>query len=557
MALEAISAHPKLTVRWYGRLLSHMTSWKQEITMTRHFSRVPLALIPEATVLGVTDMLLECVTYWRERAQRVAEDRGACSDAVSAMQVPIYALSALSTRQSAADAGRLFRLALELGADPALNHHFLFDGLTALLKHSALTLGSCSDGPTVLDAIEFPLAVEVSTNAVGQWPQPLDCLNLAAPLDPPPSHDRWVRRVDQLIAAVAANPNGRQEAAARLAALSVAGLLSPEQSTDFGAALWSHAAGTSAVLPTGTRFYEHVFVDLPSPSGVDPASAVKARLFLEPLRLPEHVDRLEQMRRAGQRPKRDLIPGPDNAVLLLDELLAHEPQAWMVEEKVLFASTTVSHHRAVGEVISHLLVPALEPSALTLRRGQRLLALCATGGLASALPGLVHFAEHFEELRGPTEDQIYTSILGISWEDVAYAAEAVAEWARSTSLQAHTSSTSRLVDALISVIQLNREVGLVDALAHAKDVLAAGGMSTTQRDRLQRAIRMVFDLSDYKTIDPLSLRAVSISLVRRGCVRVAQALMLADPGLASVDSRDIVKSAAVDPLPEVRGELLK
>jgi hypothetical protein len=229
----------------------------------------------------------------------------------------------------------------------------------------------------------------------------------------------------------------------------------------------------------------------------------------------------------------------------------------MVEEKVLFASTTVSHHRAVGEVISHLLVPALEPSALTLRRGQRLLALCATGGLASALPGLVHFAEHFEELRGPTEDQIYTSILGISWEDVAYAAEAVAEWARSTSLQAHTSSTSRLVDALISVIQLNREVGLVDALAHAKDVLAAGGMSTTQRDRLQRAIRMVFDLSDYKTIDPLSLRAVSISLVRRGCVRVAQALMLADPGLASVDSRDIVKSAAVDPLPEVRGELLK
>lgn len=550
MAVEALGFGGRRTVRGYGRLILRMSSWRDDVTVAKHFSRVPVARIPLPVVIGTIHMLVASVTYWRERARRAASDMRARSEAISELTGPIHALSALCIRLTRDKAADMYRFALDLGADELLHHHFLYDSLSKLLSRSAATIGPCSDISLVQRAIDFPLSTELSSNSREFWPQPLEELDVYFALGAKPDEAKWSRRVGELIDAVRQSGKGRDEAAGRLAALTAAGLLKTEELLAFSAALWAHTSGKPP-LPANTRFYKHALLDLPCPAGIDKVAAVKQTLFSSAVHLPDDVDRVAEMRRAGQRKERDCFPEPPVAAKLLDELLAHQPDAWMIEKEHLFSTISIDRQTDVGGAIASLLVPALSAADVTVARGNRLLELCATGKLPSALPGLIRFAEANEALRQLVENQIYAALLGTNWQDVAYAAGAVAQWHKS-SLRGEADLTARLVDALISVVQLNRDVGLVDALDHAAEIATSGNLLPAQAERLGKAARLVFDLSDYEAVEPMSRRAASISLVRRGCVRVARAL--AGAVGVSDEIAPILTAATTDPLPEVREE---
>lgn len=150
------------------------------------------------------------------------------------------------------------------------------------------------------------------------------------------------------------------------------------------------------------------------------------------------------------------------------------------------------------------------------------------------------------------EEQIRGAIFSREWESVAFAAEAAAAWVRSEVLATCRDQTARIVDALVSTVQLNREAGLIDALHYAMDVVATDAAGVAQEVRLARAICFAFNAWSYESVEPLTRSAAIVSLVRGECARLARSLA-ARPSCAGMpELQSIVIAAANDPLPEVR-----
>lgn len=63
---------------------------------------------------------------------------------------------------------------------------------------------------------------------------------------------------------------------------------------------------------------------------------------------------------------------------------------------------------------------------------------------------------------------------------------------------------------------------------------------------------MIFDNADYKSISHVSQEAVSISLVRVACVRLARDILVNHQGEGSDELLRVLEEAKRDTLPEVR-----
>lgn len=76
-------------------------------------------------------------------------------------------------------------------------------------------------------------------------------------------------------------------------------------------------------------------------------------------------------------------------------------------------------------------------------------------------------------------------------------------------------------------------------------------MSREDVETLGESIPIIYANTDYARIDGAGADAVSVSLVRAACVRLA-AQLVALPTAASVELLDLLRAARTDPLPEVR-----
>ena len=110
-----------------------------------------------------------------------------------------------------------------------------------------------------------------------------------------------------------------------------------------------------------------------------------------------------------------------------------------------------------------------------------------------------------------------------------------------------------LVDQLIATIETRQEAGLQAMLAAALSLLKENFLGAEDFDRLMYALSKICLEFRYEDIDLDSVRAVSISLVRAECVKLAVALKehITDDGTL----RAWIDEAKSDSLPEVRFSL--
>jgi hypothetical protein len=111
--------------------------------------------------------------------------------------------------------------------------------------------------------------------------------------------------------------------------------------------------------------------------------------------------------------------------------------------------------------------------------------------------------------------------------------------------------TERLTSRLISLLGENLVRGLSMMLWAAGQMYAKGYLSDDDVELLVESVHVIFDSTNYKNIDPSSLEAVTISLVRAECVKLAKLILERDHHDNSELER-ILKEAKEDALPEVR-----
>ena len=107
-----------------------------------------------------------------------------------------------------------------------------------------------------------------------------------------------------------------------------------------------------------------------------------------------------------------------------------------------------------------------------------------------------------------------------------------------------------LVEQIMSAIEARRTVGLNLLLQCARRLVEEASIMTADQQRLVNALGDLIIEADYRRIDPESWAAVTVSLVRAECVRLAAALQASGQAGPEVDAW--LESAAIDPLSEVR-----
>ncbi|KAF7962292.1 hypothetical protein AWV80_23430 [Cupriavidus sp. UYMU48A] len=235
---------------------------------------------------------------------------------------------------------------------------------------------------------------------------------------------------------------------------------------------------------------------------------------------------------------------------MFDEILTWDAQASAVQSGPhLFAGLPQWIQDRTGNIITTLLLPSMTAEERTAERCTRLLEVVKQNGGWSGLAALTHFFKCHDGLASKLSRLIVKGLIAPNHQGVQSAALAVVAWA-----ERHKDGAEEvphdIYSRLLSAIELAPEHGLNSLLECARKLLAIGRVPAEFPGRLMDALSDLLSRTNYMEIDTASIRAVSISLVRAQCVKLAVALMplVEDDGTLE----RWLDEAKADALPEVR-----
>jgi len=149
---------------------------------------------------------------------------------------------------------------------------------------------------------------------------------------------------------------------------------------------------------------------------------------------------------------------------------------------------------------------------------------------------------------------IRTGLVGSEFQHVNSAAVAIIRWAKLVHDRVLQELPRPLVEQLIATIETRQEAGLQPMLSAALSLLKENLLATEDLNRLMAALAKIRFEFRYEDVDFDSVRAVSISLVRGECVKLA--VVLKDHIADDNTLQGWLDEANSDPLPEVRFSLV-
>jgi hypothetical protein len=370
-------------------------------------------------------------------------------------------------------------------------------------------------------------------------------------------------RVHQLLAAADKGRPGREHAILSLAYLSMRNVLKPEETAAFGRALWSDADGQENALPLNTSLSPSAFSQLPAPDGIDVQARMRVRLLdvdlREAMKLPmptgtaamgRKVDHLASLAYAIQN---GLMLPADRAARMFDEIVAWELQT--IDRQDPFAAGMVKNFNdtirfTAGHLLTTAVVPALRVEQRTEQRARNLMAFVTRTRSWTGLGALPHFLPSAREARDDIISIIRRGLIGSESQHVGGAAEAISGWAKLVRNGILLELPRSLVEQLIATIETCREIGLSAMLDAARTLLKDNFLLDEDLKRLMQTMSVIRSEFRYEDVDFDTMRAVSVSLIRAECVKLAVALKgrEADDGTL----QGWIDEAKSDPLPEVR-----
>jgi len=556
---EALELAFEPSLRWYCWFLRWISSHIDNL-FERYFGRLALAQLSPETAAELIRRVTGSLAFWRRRLDAAAPglDYGCALDR---LRLFIAALSRLTIRQNGAEAAGTFTLACDLAKDRNMRHPWLAEILGDLLKFSVQAVPPSDRAALLLPALEFPLAAEKNAEP-HFWPDSV-LVFWDTRFDRPSGDARLTARVQQLIQASGAGQPSREEAVRRLAFLDTHGFLTPAESQSFGQALWSETGPGENSVPERAGLLVTMFAKLPAPATIDAPARVRVRLFDEPIASwllpsePYHsqidADKLNHIQSFVLAAKDNLLPTPEQAAHIFDGMMASRPSP-PADNDPFKASAVRSFEdrvrRIIGDAVSLAIVPAMSATDLTAERANAVLRSIEEAEIGRARGCLPYFLNASSNVPDEIVRSLRRGVIGSTFDDVAGATGAIEKWIDLLPQGAAPPLPEQLVEQVVSALETRREPGLNALLQCTRRLMEENLLGTAHRARLAEALGDLRVETIYANIDPDSREAVSISLVRAECVKLARALDRI--GAGGTVAAAWIAAAEADPLPEVR-----
>ena len=561
-AIAAVEVAYQPNVEWHVWLLRALHD-HMDRPFERHFSRVAIARMPAATSSALISIVEFAVASWtrRLRETRRPDFQSDFSHAVDVLRLSLVTLSRLTVWMSPDQAASTLHRATEMANDPQLSHFWLIEALGELAKYAAKAVPTTQQGTLALSVIEYPLPSEKGAK-LPTWPRIVTEIWNAQPVRDL-TDTRWDHRIHQLIAAAQKGQADREHATLRLAYLAMRNVLNPDEAAAFGKALWSDVDTQENALPQNTGLSPSALLLLPADDGIDVQARLRARLFNADLRevmrlqrststvgIGTKIDHLNSLTKATEF---GLSLPADVAVRMFDEIIVWEQQTTNRQDP--FAASFVKGFNngmrlAAGYLLTMAVVPALRVEQRTEERARSLMAFVTRTRSWTSLGALPLFLPSAQGAEDDIISMIRRGLIGSESQHVGSAALAISGWAKLVRDRTVPELPRSLVEQLIATIETCREIGLSAMLDAARTLLKDNFLLDEDLKRLMQTMSMIRSEFRYENVDFDTMRAVSVSLVRAECVKLAVALKgrVADEGTF----QGWIDEAKSDALPEVR-----
>jgi hypothetical protein len=203
-----------------------------------------------------------------------------------------------------------------------------------------------------------------------------------------------------------------------------------------------------------------------------------------------------------------------------------------------------------GWAIGIVAAPGLSDRDRTAERADRVFAFMEETGSKTALPALVGFY-------GKTADgdqcicaAFRQALQSQDHQTIAAATTGITLWLRLAKSEAAAPLPETVSRMVLSAMERQRDTGLATLVTCAERLASAGHFKKEDIERLMVVLSDLHVASEYSAIDPESRLAISASLLRAACVRLASKLQQA--GFSGPQTAAWLSDFQNDPLPEVR-----
>jgi len=473
-----------VTYDWYIFLIRGLHS-QNDKPFEKYFGRTAIARLSNEVSQALIKAVLDGIEFWIKRGKEShGDDRKVdWRFAVDRLRLFVNVLSRLSVRMTEDEAKRTFKLGIDLAVDSGLVHPWLYAAFGDLGQQASAAISPLRRGGLALAAVKFPLAAERGVQA-RNWPNPATWLWSVKP-SRETGDMQWSARVSELLAAVAVNNESREDAAVRLAYLSIEKVLTSDEEKAFGDALWSITDGTEFALPIKAGLLDSTFLELPSPDSIDKNQRLAYRLFEMDLHatLPREgsldsydssdcQSRLLSMKNAY---KLGLRPSALHAAKLFDQIV--DWSAPTNKEGDPFLISTDRFHNEellLGDVLAQVIVSEMKRSDITEERFQRYRQFVERNRSGSGLSGLIYFLKELPGQHDIVTKLVDRSMIGANQFRVANAAVAMIVWPDVTKDSGVPELSSGLLDKLVTLIAVRHGYGLSALLIAATSLLGKG-----------------------------------------------------------------------------------
>jgi hypothetical protein len=558
-ALDAASLSFEETARWYtGLVRALQVPWGAEFE--RYFSRIVIACLPLDEVNALSENVRTGVIYWQSKMD--SSDQFNRTNAFQCLRLLIEVLARLTVRQNPGLARSNLNLAQSLAKRPWANHHHLNESLGNLIQNSILALPLIGQQDIVFSLLDFPLA-HGAIRYTNSWPEPFNYLrriNISRKAE-----DRhWNAAISDLIKAAAPDSDQRAMAILRLTCLFRGGALSDAEQDAFGTVLWAELDESSG-LPNNTFLLAFMFAELPSPNDVDKEGLVRDHLFDVEIgqffEIPTPCSNLDIEGKFGHLQAMALAvqgsirPLNDQAIRLFDSIVGWRLPASnsRVFQSIFWPQLHGNAGRLLGDILRFTVVPALTLEHRTSDRAHALLTFIREVSASTAAGALPYFMSDDDTTNAEIVNAIQRGVVGRAQEEVAGATKAVELWALDRSIAQDREIPYQIVDRVISALESGHEAGSLVLLHCVLKLIEHSILLESEKSRITYLLGEMLADYQYEKIDPESRQAITISLVRVECVRIANALKKA--GIEADSVAAWLDAVSSDPLPEVRFSL--
>lgn len=507
------------------------------------FSRNQIACLPEERASNLLNHCISAISFWGQRlSSGTGEQRGYALDR---LRVFIEVCARVSVRATPEQAKHLLRLAIGYGKNPAFHHFWLFDALKHLIDYSIESIPNSQLHEMLSDTLSFPLQSEISIKDHKEWPNPV--INLPAERTPDAALDR---RIDEIIDRIAPCSPQSGPALIRLLPLLKHGFLTDGERLKLAAAIWG--AKPTYQAPPKTGLFAYILLKLPAQDTASLRRCIRKYLFEAHGEELFDVSLLADIGGAAQAENVKEIPDEDQATDYFNRLACWRPTHHDYDAFGFYSRTEKQKGELIGTVLSHSVVPALPPAAMTDGRFGELHSFYSEVDSPESIIGLVYFATANIRFVDRVEKAVGKALRGKNSNKVAYSSYALLRWREND----NSPATERLISKLIYAIESIQTPGLPALLWTANQLYLKGYLSRSNTASLAEVVPSIFDSADYRNIPRASREAVSVSLLRAACVRLARD-MLNNSQDRSDELLRVLAEAERDPLPEVRFAMMQ